>query len=113
MSSSAVAAARHEPERTCVACRSRKARAALMRVVRRPDGRVELDPRGRLPGRGAYLCVDGACWALALRRSAIERALRVAVPPELRARLEGTSARSAAPLGEPAGGPVAGGHDGP
>ena len=28
----------------------------LTRVVRTPDGRVVLDPTGKMPGRGAYLC---------------------------------------------------------
>ena len=59
-----------------------------MRVVRRPDGSVLLDRDGRQEGRGAYLCADGACWAQALRRSALERALRTALPAELKTRLE-------------------------
>ncbi len=72
----AVAGTRHVPARTCVACRTRRDKAALVRIVRRPDGRVVLDHDGRLEGRGAYLCADGGCWALALRRSALQRALR-------------------------------------
>jgi predicted RNA-binding protein YlxR (DUF448 family) len=35
------------------------------------------DPRHRLPGRGAYLHVDSACFAKAERRRAFSRALRV------------------------------------
>jgi predicted RNA-binding protein YlxR (DUF448 family) len=38
-----------------------------MRIVRRPDGTVALDPGGRLPGRGAYLCAKPACRAQAQR----------------------------------------------
>jgi predicted RNA-binding protein YlxR (DUF448 family) len=57
-------------------------------VVRTPAGEVVLDPTGRRAGRGAYLCADGACWQLAVRRSAVERALAVTLPPELRGRLE-------------------------
>jgi len=57
-------------------------------VVRTPTGLVTIDSTGRLPGRGAYLCADGSCWRLALRKSSIERALDVTLPLELRSRLE-------------------------
>jgi uncharacterized protein len=57
-------------------------------VVRTPAGLVTIDPTGRLPGRGAYLCADGSCWRLALRKGSVERALGVPLPPELRSRLE-------------------------
>jgi hypothetical protein len=59
-----------------------------VRIVRAPSGTVLLDRSGRLPGRGAYLCADGACWRLAVRRSAIERALGVSLPSDLQALLE-------------------------
>jgi predicted RNA-binding protein YlxR (DUF448 family) len=46
------------------------------------------DPSGRAHGRGAYLCADPACWQLAVRRSALERALSIPMNAELRERLE-------------------------
>jgi hypothetical protein len=60
----------------------------LVRVVRTPDGTITLDPSGRLSGRGAYLCADGSCWRLALKKSALERALAMPLPADLRGRLE-------------------------
>lgn len=74
--------------RTCVACRTRHDKAALVRIVRRPDGRVEMDRSGTLEGRGAYLCAAGSCRDMALKRSALQRALRTAIPTELITRLE-------------------------
>jgi predicted RNA-binding protein YlxR (DUF448 family) len=71
-----------------VACRTERPKRELVRVVRTPAGEVVLDATGRMAGRGAYLCADGACWQLAVRRSAVERALSVTLPPELRGRLE-------------------------
>jgi uncharacterized protein len=56
--------------------------------VRTPARAVTIDPTGRMAGRGAYLCADGSCWAAALKKSAIERALGAPLPPELRSRLE-------------------------
>jgi hypothetical protein len=38
---------------------------------------VSLDPTGRAPGRGAYLCRDTACWETAGRKHAFEHALEV------------------------------------
>jgi predicted RNA-binding protein YlxR (DUF448 family) len=50
-------------------------------VVRSPDGMIAIDPTGRAPGRGAYLCHDAACFATAGRRHALERALGGPLPP--------------------------------
>ena len=69
--------------RTCVGCRRRDVRSALLRVVaERNDAgeqlaRVVVDPRLRLPGRGAWLHPTPECLDLAVRRKAFGRALRV------------------------------------
>lgn len=80
---------RHVAIRTCVGCRKRAVAAELLRVViddtRGEHGEVHTgvhvvvpDPARRLPGRGASLHPDPACFALAERRRAFGRALRVA-----------------------------------
>jgi uncharacterized protein len=76
------------PARTCVACRKRRDKASLLRVVRGPDGDVTVDATGQRPGRGAYLCADAACWSLSLRRGSLQRALGRELPPTIRMRLE-------------------------
>lgn len=68
------------PVRTCVGCRQRAPASALLRVVaeREPAGyRLIPDPRRVRPGRGAHLHPDPACLALAERRRALARALRL------------------------------------
>jgi predicted RNA-binding protein YlxR (DUF448 family) len=70
------------PERTCVGCRGRRAKGELLRLVRRPDGAVEVDPTGRAPGRGAYVHRDPGCARLATTRGALGRALRVTLAPD-------------------------------
>ncbi|MDX3520970.1 YlxR family protein [Streptomyces scabiei] len=67
--------ARACPERTCVGCRQRSAKTELLRVVAIEDECVP-DPRGTLPGRGAYLHPAQVCLDLAVRRRAFTRALR-------------------------------------
>jgi predicted RNA-binding protein YlxR (DUF448 family) len=65
---------------------------ALLRVVRTPDGRVVVDPTGRLAGRGAYLCDDPACHAAAMKKGALARALATPIPEALREELLGAGA---------------------
>ena len=67
------------PVRTCVGCREREPKPALLRVVV-VDGDLTVDPAGRLPGRGASVHPDLACVDLADRRRAFARALRVPGP---------------------------------
>ena len=76
---------RHVPQRTCVACRQGRAKRALVRIVRTPEGSVQIDPTGKRSGRGAYLCDSAECWraALAPRRGILPRALKIeTIPPD-------------------------------
>ena len=75
---------RASPVRTCVGCRSRAPSSELLRVVAvgevSEDGvNVSLiaDSTRRQPGRGAHIHPDLTCLALAERRRAFGRALRV------------------------------------
>jgi len=70
-----MAAPKRQPQRSCVACRQAREKRALIRVVRTPECRVEVDTQGRAPGRGAYLCRTAACLERALKTKSIERAL--------------------------------------
>ena len=68
------------PTRTCVGCRKRAPASDLIRFVAAACGDSFLltaDPGRRLPGRGAHLHPDPACFALAERRRAFGRALRL------------------------------------
>ena len=48
----------------------------MVRIVRAPDGVVSVDPTGKQSGRGAYLCLQPACWQTALKRHALDKALK-------------------------------------
>jgi Protein of unknown function (DUF448) len=56
-------------------------------VVRTPAGVVTIDATGRMPGRGAYLCRDAACWDTAARKRALEHALKTTIPADVTATL--------------------------
>ena len=77
------------PMRQCVGCREMKEKKALIRVVRSPEGAVSLDSKGKLPGRGAYVCPDPACLKRARKSRALERAFSAPLPPEVWEALEG------------------------
>jgi|SRR5438105_6937896 len=78
---------RREPQRTCVGCRGAAPKRSLVRLVRRVDGTVGLDPTGRAPGRGAYVHADRACAERAVRSGALGRALRTPLERAEAARL--------------------------
>ena len=66
---------RHIPERTCVACGSKKPKRELVRIASSPGGQVSVDVTGKAPGRGAYVCGGGDCWDTALGRGRLARSL--------------------------------------
>lgn len=66
---------KHVPQRTCIACRQTMPKRSLMRLVRTPEG-VQLDPTGKLTGRGAYLHDSRKCWKIALQRGLLAKNLK-------------------------------------
>ncbi len=78
---------RAEPERTCVGCRAARPKGEMVRIVRAPDGSTVLDPSGKRPGRGAYVCPNPECLDKAVRRKALDRALKAPTPPDVVERL--------------------------
>ncbi|MDZ4278250.1 MAG: YlxR family protein [Dehalococcoidia bacterium] len=78
---------KHVPQRTCVGCRTTSSKREFTRVVRTPEGAVEVDATGRRNGRGAYLCAQRSCWEEALTRDRLARALRTEIPSEARQEL--------------------------
>ena len=55
------------PVRQCVACRQQKEKPQLARVTRTPDGKILYDPKGKVSGRGAYLCKSVSCLDKAIK----------------------------------------------
>ena len=61
---------------------------ALVRLVHTPAGEITVDPKGKLAGRGAYLCAYQDCWLRALRSKLIGPALKTTLTEDVYARLE-------------------------
>jgi len=85
--------ARHQPQRTCIACRESRNQRELVRLAYGDDGLV-VDERRRSTGRGAYLCRRAACWERARLTSQAKgggplgNALRVTISTDDRVVLE-------------------------
>ena len=75
------------PLRQCLGCREMKPKKELVRVVRDKEGNVSIDPKGKAPGRGAYVCHSPDCLKKALRSRALDRSLEVTIPLEITDRL--------------------------
>jgi len=73
---------KHIPFRTCIACRQKRPKRELLRVVRTPEGSITIDPQGKLSGRGAYLCPSRECWEVALDPGKLGRALKCQISAE-------------------------------
>ncbi len=71
------------PMRMCVGCREMKEKRELIRVVRSPEGELSLDPTGKKPGRGAYVCRNSDCLKRAIKQKQLERQLNVSMTEEV------------------------------
>ena len=71
------------PERKCLGCMQSFPKKDLIRIVRTPEGSVELDLTGKKAGRGAYICKDKNCLKKAIKAKRIQNNLEVEVSQEL------------------------------
>ena len=76
------------PQRQCMGCRERKAKREMIRVVRTPEGNVNLDFGGKMNGRGAYICPNPECLKKVRKSRGLDRSLEVTIPEEVYDRLE-------------------------
>ena len=78
-----------EPERQCAACRKKRPKRELIRLVRDPEGEVIIDIRQRADGRGTYICRREECIELARKKRGIDRSLKCRTSDDLYDRLKG------------------------
>ena len=74
---------KYVPERTCIACRHTSGKRELIRLVSL-DGVIEVDTKGKKPGRGIYLCANRQCWDAGLKGNRLEYGLRTRLNAENR-----------------------------
>lgn len=72
-----------EAKRMCVGCGEMFDKRSMIRVVRTPEGDITLDFKGKMNGRGAYLCKKAECLVKAGKNKGLERAFRMSIPDEI------------------------------
>lgn len=70
------------PVRTCIGCNCRKPKKDMIRIIRTPEGKIEMDKTGKKSGRGLYLCGNTKCMDLAFRKNSINKSLKQDVPQQ-------------------------------
>ncbi len=71
------------PMRKCVVTNEQFPKKELIRIVRTPEGNIEIDATGRKNGRGAYLKLDGEVINTAEKKKVLDRVFSTAVPVEI------------------------------
>ena len=67
------------PARRCVACNEQKEKKELLRIVRTPEGKLEVDPTGKKNGRGAYICKNEECLKTVIKSKRLEKNLDISI----------------------------------
>lgn len=78
----------HIPKRMCIACRKMLPKAELIRLAKE-DEEVIIDKLNKKQGRGAYICKNEECIAMAEKRKAISAKFRMQVEQGIYDRLRG------------------------
>ncbi len=71
------------PERRCLGCNTSFPKSSLIRVVKTPEGNVELDMSGRKNGRGAYICKNSRCFKAARKKNRFSVNLETEIPDDV------------------------------
>lgn len=71
------------PERQCLGCNEHKPKVELLRVVRTPEGEIALDFKGKMNGRGAYICHKLSCLKKARKAKRIDKNLGCEIPEDV------------------------------
>ena len=71
----------YQPTRTCIGCGRKGEKASFLRIVAAKDS-VLLDPSGKTPGRGAYICPEEGCFLKMQKRRGLDRSFRRKLPKQ-------------------------------
>ena len=68
------------PLRTCIGCKCKKPKKEMIRIIKTPDGKIEIDRTGKKSGRGAYICGNDKCLDTAFRENSLKKSLKQDIP---------------------------------
>ena len=79
---------KRKPERLCMACREKKLKKNLIRIVKEKGGKIYIDVSSKASGRGAYLCNDLKCFEILKKKRCLERNFKCYVEKEIYSAIE-------------------------
>lgn len=68
------------PLRQCIGCGEMKGKKEMMRILKTVDDQICLDVTGKKNGRGAYVCRNRECLAMARKNKGLERSFKMSIP---------------------------------
>ena len=75
------------PLRKCIGCNEMKDKKELIRIVRNNEGVINVDPVGKMAGRGAYICKNAECFDAAVKAKRLEKSFKTKIPENIYASL--------------------------
>ena len=76
------------PLRSCTITREKLPKQELLRIIRNPEGKVEIDLTGKKNGRGAYIKKDLDVLMKAKKNRGLARSLEVEIPESIYQEIE-------------------------
>ena len=68
---------KHIPIRTCISCGAKRNKDELIRLVIDREGRLIKDYKGKMHGRGAYVCKNSSCHEQLPHNRRLKRLFRI------------------------------------
>ena len=80
---------KHQPQRTCMGCNSKKEKKELIRIVKNKENEICIDTTGKKEGRGAYICNNSQCLEKVKKTKRLEKILNCKISEEIYENLRG------------------------
>ena len=71
------------PLRKCIGCMESFPKKELCRIVKNKDNEINFDAKGKLNGRGTYICKKTDCLDKAMKSKRLQKSLEAEIPEEI------------------------------
>lgn len=76
------------PQRKCIVCGELKDKNDLLRIVKNKEEGILIDERGKINGRGAYVCKSESCIKGLKRSNKLNQAFKMKIDDDIYEELE-------------------------
>ena len=77
-----------EPLRMCIGCSKSLPKSQLIRIVKTPQGEINIDFTGKVNGRGAYICRNAECLKRAIKSKRLASVFQTEISEDIYVSLE-------------------------